>query len=160
MRRTFFLLCCLSCLTGTEVARAAATPSGARVGEIEVREGNGGMPCFTVPEREELRYGAPDFRAIEVSDGAAALMWKMHIPKERTFSVSYHMCIPYAGRLAVLPQTPALPLRANRLYEVVISADPPREGAAVRLYRGRFCVSGTDGAWKVNSDSTRCQTVR
>lgn len=160
MWRRSFLLISLSCLAGTGAAHAAATQGAARVGEIEVREGNGGMPCFTVPEREELRFGAPDFRAIVVSDGAAALMWKMHIPKDRTFSVSYHMCIPYAGRLAVLPQTPAVPLRANRLYDVVISADPPHEGAAARLYRGRFCVSGTDGAWKVNSDSTQCKSVR
>ena len=129
--------------------------AAARVGAIEVRDGHGGMPCFTVSEQEERRSGTPDFRAIVVTDGAS-VMWKMGMPKSRSFSMSYHMCIPYAGRLPVLPQTPAASLHAGKAYDVTVTVDAPRNATAPRLYRGRFCVNGKEGAWKTISDSNLC----
>ncbi len=129
---------------------STATAGAARTGEIEVRDGSSGVPCFTVPEREERRGGAPNFQSIVVVEAgrANAVMWKMAMPATRSFPVSFRMCIPYAGRLPVLPQTPAAPLRPGRSYEVTIAAEPATRGGP-RSYRARFCVSGEAGALKV-----------
>ena len=116
----------------------------ARVGQLEVRSGNGGAPCFTVSEAEEKRGGAPDFQSITVSDptgGVKAIMWNMAMPGQRTFPVSFRMCVPYAGRLPVLPQTPAAMLQPGRVYEVAIEARRPVGAGAPRSYRARFCVA-------------------
>ncbi len=113
---------------------AAAAP---RIGELEVRQGNGGAPCFSISEAEEQRGGAPNFDAITVSDGKAVL-WTMVMPKQRTFPVTFRMCIPYAGRLPVLPQTPAAELQVGRAYDVYVATRKP--GAAPQGYRARFCL--------------------
>src|SRR6476660_9285556 len=87
-------------------AAALDSVAGPRVGELVVRTGSSGVPCFTISEAEEARSGAPDFHAIAVSEGKNVL-WGMTMHGQRTFPVSFRMCIPYAGRLPVLPQTPA-----------------------------------------------------
>jgi hypothetical protein len=122
----------------------ASAPGGAapRTGEAEVREASNGTPCFTIPEREERRGGAPNFQAVTVYDPAAkpkAKMWAMAMPAERTFPVTSSMCIPYAGRLRALPQTAAVPLQSGKVYEVFIDAhgDAPN---APRGYAARFCL--------------------
>ncbi len=126
---------------------AVATPrlcdAAAQMGQLEVRTGNGGAPCFTISEADEKRGGAPNFHAITVSDlshGARTTMWSMAMPAQRTFPVSFRMCVPYAGRLAVLPQTPAAPLQPGRVYEVTIEARGPIVRGAPRSYRAHFCV--------------------
>ena len=116
----------------------------ARVGQLEVKSGTGGAPCFTISEAEEMRGGAPDFQSITVSDaagGAKAIMWNMAMPGQRTFPVSFRMCVPYAGRLPVLPQTPAAVLQPGRVYEVAIETRKPVGAGAARSYRARFCVA-------------------
>lgn len=123
------------------LAVAPATEA-ARTGELEVREGKAGVPCFTISQAEEERGGAPDFLAISVVEagpGAKMLMWRMEMPQARTFPVSFRMCIPYAGRLPVLPQRPARPLQPGRPYEVTIEAAAPQQ-AGPRVYRARFCL--------------------
>jgi hypothetical protein len=157
MRFNFFLPSSLVIVTALLApARAGAAT---HVGDIEVREGNSTVPCFTVSEQEEKRWGTPNFRAIVVSDGPD-VMWKMSLPTSRTFSVSYHMCIPYAGRLPVLPQTPAAPLRPGRMYDVIIRADAQKTTSAPRLYKGKFCVAGQEGQWQLIEDSKQCKSVR
>lgn len=132
LRRILLLSLALPPLTG-----AAA---GGRVGELDVRVGNNGAPCFTVSAREEERSGAPQFQSITVSEpGAYAPMWAMTMPRGRTFALAYYMCVPYGGRPPVLPQTRASALQRGRPYEVVVNALPARAGAP-RQYRGRFCV--------------------
>ena len=115
----------------------------ARVGQLEVKSGNGGAPCFTVSEAEEKRGGAPNFQSITVTEaaGARAVMWSMAMPGQRTFPVSFRMCVPYAGRLPVLPQTPAAALQPGRVYEVAIEARKPVGAGAARSYRARFCIA-------------------
>ncbi len=110
-----------------------------RVGELSVRPGSGGQPCFTISEEEEVRAGPPNFHSITVSEGKTTL-WSMAMPAHRTFPVSFRMCIPYAGRLPVLPQTPAAELQADRVYEVLIESRQPPSGALPRSYRARFCM--------------------
>lgn len=123
---------------------AAAPAVGAvRSGELEVREGKAGVPCFTISETEERRGGAPDFHAISVAEtgaGARNVMWTMSMPKARTFPVTFRMCIPYAGRLPVLPQTPAAALQPGRPYEVTIEVRARQQANAPRYYRARFCL--------------------
>ena len=131
----------------------AQAAGAARVGELEVREGNAGVPCFTIPEAEERRAGAPDFQAISVVEtGAKTPLWSMVMPKARTFPVSFRMCIPYAGRLPVLPQTPAAALQPGRPYDVTIEVRAPQQAGAPRNYRARFClVSQGKGAPRVRN---------
>jgi hypothetical protein len=116
----------------------AGGASASRVGEAEVRDANKGQPCFTISEREERRGGAPDFEAISVVDTSVKpheTMWKMSMPRGRTFPVMFSMCIPYAGRVQSLPQTRAAELEAGKVYEVMIEV---RGGAA--SYGARFCL--------------------
>lgn len=137
MHASVFILC--AWVLGLAVAPAAGA---VRPGELEVRQGKDGMPCFTIPQAEEERSGAPDFRAISVVEagpGAKTLMWSMEMPQARTFPVTFRMCIPYAGRLPVLPQTPARALQTGRPYDVTVAAAAPQQGGP-RLYRARFCL--------------------
>jgi hypothetical protein len=121
-----------------------ATPVHARVGEAEVREGPRGGPCFTIAARE-ARLGAPDFQAIAVSDGGHPV-WKMAMPKDRTFPLTYGMCVPYGGRVAALPRTASVPLSPGRVYSLRIDARPGR-GRAASAYEARFCLArGRDGS--------------
>lgn len=124
-----------------------------RAGELIVTQGHGGVPCFSISEAQELRAGAPNFHAITVNEaGVKGALWTMTMPRERTFPVSFRMCVPYAGRLPVLPQTAAAPLHPGRLYEVTIEARAPFAANVPRSYRARFCLQkGTGGAAAVRS---------
>lgn len=148
MRARSIILCALA--LGLVCARAAGA---VRIGELEVREGNAGVPCFTIPEAEERRSGAPDFQSISVVDaGARVLMWSMAMPRPRTFPVSFRMCIPYAGRLPVLPQTPAAALQPGKPYDVTIEVRAPQQAGAPHSYRARFCLVGQEpGALRVRN---------
>ena len=132
-------------------ALLAAAPGHAapRVGEIDIRTGSSGVPCFTITAAEEQRSGEPNFQSIAVSDSAAGVMWKMAMPKPRTFPLTIHMCVPYGGRLPVLPQTPSARLQSGKTYDVAIQVAPSRVAGAPRFYRGRFCVKGNEGAWTI-----------
>ena len=126
---------------GAQGVCAAAAPRA--VGEAAVRLNAAGLPCFTISEEAERRDGAPDFQSISVSDvatGVKGAMWAMSMPGSRTFPVSYRMCIPYAGRLPVLPQTPAGALDNGKVYEVSIQVRKPLTAAAPRAYRALFCL--------------------
>lgn len=130
------LTLCLACLTVLP-AQAAR-----RVGEAEVRAGANGVPCFTISQREEGRGGAPDFASISVTASQERVsMWRMAMPRARTFPVAWSMCIPYAGRVLALPQTPALPLESGKVYTVRIDARPGKGGAMPLRYQARFCLS-------------------
>lgn len=116
--------------------------AAARVGELEVRSGSNAAPCFTVSAEEEMHGGSPQFQSIVVRDATStAPMWSMAMPKGRTFALAPYMCVPYGGRPAVLPQTPAVPLQRGRIYEVGVHALPYKPGGP-RQYRARFCVGG------------------
>ncbi|MBW8899817.1 MAG: hypothetical protein JF619_17280 [Massilia sp.] len=111
----------------------------ARVGEAEVREGPRGGPCFTITPHEE-RLGTPDFQGIVVWEGAHPL-WKMTMPKERTFPLTYGMCVPYGGRVASLPRTVSGPLVPGRIYSLRIEARPGGGGRTAPFYEARFCLA-------------------
>jgi hypothetical protein len=115
---------------------------GGRVGEAEVRAGANGEPCFTISAREERRGGTPNFEAIAVLDPQARrpLLWRMAMPRERTFPVTFSMCIPYAGRVQALPQTPAARLEPARIYQVRIEPRGAR-GSMATVYEARFCLA-------------------
>lgn len=115
-----------------------------RIGEVEVRAGANGVPCFTISEREEKRGGTPDFQAVTVSDSGGKPMWKMAMPRERTFPVTHSMCIPYAGRVPALPQTPAAMLETGKPYQVLIEARNARTAGGPVRYQGSFCL-GLEG---------------
>jgi hypothetical protein len=142
----------LRCLIVLALAAGAGQCCAARVGELLVREGDAGVPCFTIPQAEEERSGAPDFEDITVTEaGVKTVLWKMTMPAQRTFAVSFRMCIPYAGRVPVLPQTAAAPLTAGKLYEVAISARGQRSALSPKAYRGRFCLVPAAGVLRVRN---------
>jgi hypothetical protein len=117
----------------------AAAPAHARVGEAEVREGPRGGPCFTITPREE-RLGTPDFQAIVVWEGARPV-WKMTMPRDRTFPLTFGMCVPYGGRVASLPRTASVPLAPGRVYSLRIEARPRGNGRTAAAYEARFCLA-------------------
>jgi hypothetical protein len=125
----------------------AGAPPAARIGEAEVREAPNGVPCFTISQREERRGGTPNFDAVTVTDAMARrpVLWKMAMPRHRTFPVSFSMCIPYAGRVQALPQTPAAQLETGRVYQVRIDARPSRGLNTPAAYEARFCLSRQHG---------------
>jgi hypothetical protein len=111
----------------------------ARVGAAEVREGPRGGPCFTISPREE-REGLPDFHSVTVSDGQR-LLWKMTMPPDRTFPLSFSMCVPYGGQVASLPRTQAAALEPGKVYYLRIDARPGKVHAAAQAYEARFCLA-------------------
>jgi hypothetical protein len=128
--------CCL--LLAAANARAAV----GRVGEAEVRESPNGDPCFTISDHEERHFGTPNFDAVVVLDPQAKrpVLWRMAMPRERTFPVVFSMCIPYGGRVPALPQTPAAKLEPGKVYRVRIEARAAR-GSVAGAYAARFCLA-------------------
>jgi len=110
----------------------------ARTGAAEVREGPRGGPCFTITPKEEVR-GTPDFQSVTVSDGQRP-QWKMTMPPERTFPLSFSMCVPYGGQVASLPHTPAAELQTGKVYYLRIEARPGKLRGAAQAYEARFCL--------------------
>lgn len=135
------------------VLLAPPAQAARRIGEVEVRAGANGVPCFTISDREEQRGGAPDFEAVTVSDSSGKPMWKMTMPRERTFPVTHSMCIPYAGRVQALPQTPAAVLEAGRAYQVLIDARKAKNAASPLRYLAWFCLVPGTGLAAVNTSS-------
>jgi hypothetical protein len=111
----------------------------ARIGAAEVREGPRGGPCFTISPREE-REGTPDFHAVTVSDGQH-MLWKMTMPPERTFSLSFSMCVPYGGQVASLPHTRAAALESGKVYYLRIDVRPGKVRSTAQAYAARFCLA-------------------
>ena len=124
------------CLASLLTLPAAAAR---RIGEAEVRTGKNSLPCFTIAEREEERGGNLDFQAVTVTTGGRTV-WRMAMPRERTFALAFSMCIPYGGRVQALPQTPAAPLASGTVYTVQLDTRPGRNGAAPLRYTARFCM--------------------
>jgi hypothetical protein len=133
----FPLLSCALCALASALAPTAGAI--ARIGAAEVREGPRGGPCFTISPREE-REGMPDFHAVTVSDGQR-LLWKMTMPPDRTFPLSFSMCVPYGGQVASLPRTQAAVLEAGKVYYLRIDARPGKVHAAAPAYEARFCLA-------------------
>jgi hypothetical protein len=142
----------------------AAQAPAPRLGEAEVRETKGGLPCFTISQREEQRGGAPDFQAVTVYDPSSrprAKMWTMAMPPDRTFPVLFSMCIPYAGRVQSLPQTMSVMLETGKVYEVVIDARPGGGPNQPRGYGARFCLAKQpDGSVQVRHIGAGAQEGR
>ncbi|QNA90027.1 hypothetical protein G4G28_18770 [Massilia sp. Dwa41.01b] len=109
-----------------------------RVGEAEVRAGANGNACFTIAMDEERRGGGPEFQSVKVSAPGGTVMWKMAMPRERTFPLNASMCIPYGGRVPALPQTAAAPLAEGVVYQVQI--DTRQTGNRPTHYLARFCL--------------------
>lgn len=130
------LTLCLACLS------ALPAQAARRVGEGEVRSGANGVPCFTISQREERRSGTPDFASITVTAfQEKTALWRMAMPRERTFPVTFSMCIPYGGRVPALPQTPAAALKEGEIYTVIIDTRPGKSAARPLRYQARFCLA-------------------
>ena len=142
------------CLAGLLTLHAQAAR---RIGEAQVRSGKNDLPCFTIAEREEQRGGSPDFQAVTITAGERVL-WRMAMPRERTFPLASSMCIPYGGRVQALPQTPAAPLERGIVYGVELESRPGKRAAAT-AYKARFCLArrpdGSTSARQIGADQRK-----
>jgi hypothetical protein len=155
MNRTLSL-----CFAGLLLLPAQAAP---RVGEAAVRADANGLPCFTISEREEQRSGTPDFEAITVTEGERVL-WHMALPRDRSFPVSFSMCIPYGGRVPALPQTPVGLLGDGKVYTVRVEVRPGRNASIPLRYQTRFCLteqaSGRTRLHQLDADERQGRAAR
>ncbi|MFC5510484.1 hypothetical protein ACFPOU_04985 [Massilia jejuensis] len=120
-----------------------------RVGEAQVRTGKGNLPCFTIGDREESRGASPDFQSVTVTAGER-ILWRMAMPRERTFALSASMCIPYGGRVPALPQTPAAALASGIIYAVQLDTRSGKSATEPVRYVTRFCLARrSNGAMRV-----------
>jgi len=104
-----------------------------------VRTGANGVPCFTVDAAADSDSTA-QFRAVTVIDAMTrATMWQMALPGGRSFALVPTVCVPYAGRVAALPQTPAAALVAGRTYRVALEM---HNGDVRQTVTADFCVVG------------------
>lgn len=131
-----------------------------RVGELQVRADANGQPCFTISEREEGRGGSPDFQSITVSEGPR-ILWRMAMPRERTFPMNASMCVPYGGRVPALPQTQAVSLDEGKTYVVALEVRPGKDMTVPLRYQGRFCLkSGRPGRSDMRDREAEAQPAR
>jgi hypothetical protein len=122
-----------------------------------VRADSNGRPCFTVDAAAEARDGTAQFRSVTVSDAAAGtVVWQMALPSGRSFALTRSICVPYAGRVNALPQTPAATLVTGRVYQVTLAVrnwDRPR---APRAYTAHFCLVGKAEAVHQLEEAANC----
>ena len=134
-----------------------------RIGEAQVRTGKNDLPCFTIAEREEKRSGSPDFQSVTVT-AAERTLWRMVMPRERTFALASSMCIPYGGRVQALPQTAAAPLGSGTVYTVQLETRPGRSAAAPLRYAARFCLArqadGKTAVYDLGADERSARDLR
>ena len=138
-------------------ALAGSDREPARGAAAHVRAGVNGEPCFTVDAASERQDGTAQFRGLTVADTIThATMWQMTLPSGRTFAMTHTICIPYAGRVAALPQTPADELLAGRAYQVTLAVRNWDHPAAPRAYTATFCLVGPARAVTVVRDRQIC----
>lgn len=136
---------------------ALAVPG--RGAQATVRVGADGNPCFTVDAATERSDGTGQFRALRVVDAVTRVtMWQMALPSGRSFALTHTICIPYAGRVAALPQTPAAALVAGRVYRVALVVHHWANVAAPLTYAADFCVAGRPQAVHLLPDGGNCPT--
>lgn len=138
-------------------ALAGSDREPAREAAAHVRAGKNGEPCFTVDAASEQQDGTAQFRGLTVVDTVThAIMWQMALPSGRSFPLTYTVCIPYAGRVAALPQTPAAALADGRMYQVTLAVRNWNRPAAPRAYSATFCLAGPARAVTVVRDGQIC----
>lgn len=122
-----------------------------------VRADSNGRPCFTVDAVAEDRDGTAQFRSITVTDVAAGTVaWQMALPSGRSFPLVHTICIPYAGRVNALPQTPAATLVAERIYRVELAVRNWDRPKAPRAYTAHFCLVGKEEAVRQLDEGASC----
>ena len=118
-------------------------PAVAMPAPATVRADSNGQPCFTVDAAAEQRDGTAQFRSVTVTDvGSAGAAWEMSLPGGRSFALTHTICIPYAGRVTALPQTPAAVLAPGRVYRVTLAVRNWDRPKAPRAYIAHFCLVG------------------
>jgi len=138
-------------------ALAGSDRESARGAAAHVRAGVNGDPCFTVDAASERQDGTAQFRGLTVVDTIThAAMWQMALPSGRTFALTHTICIPYAGRVAALPQTPADELLVGRAYQVTLAVRNWDHPAAPRAYTATFCLVGAARVVTVVRDGQIC----
>jgi hypothetical protein len=122
-----------------------------------VRADSNGQPCFTVDAAAEQRDGMAQFLSVTVTDVArAGAAWEMALPSGRSFALTHTICIPYAGRVTALPQTPAAALAPGRVYRVTLAVRNWDRPKAPRAYTAHFCLVGPGRAVRQVEERAGC----
>jgi len=125
-----------------------------------VRAGSNGEPCFSVDAQAERADGVAQFRAVTVVEPATGrLMWQMALPGDRSFALTHAICIPYAGRVPALPQTPAVALVAGRVYRVELAVHNAGNPKAPTAYTVDFCLAGKASVPRQLGGGASCPSV-
>jgi hypothetical protein len=136
---------------------AVLVPMVAVPAPATVRADSNGRPCFTVDAVAEERDGTAQFRSVTVTDVAVGtVVWRMALPSGRSFALTRSICIPYAGRVNALPQTPAATLVTGRIYQVVLAVRNWERPKAPRVYIAHFCLVGKTEAVRQLDDGESC----
>jgi hypothetical protein len=132
-------------------------PAVAMPAPATVRADSNGQPCFTVDAAAEQRDGTAQFRSVTVTDvGSAGAAWEMSLPGGRSFALTHTICIPYAGRVTALPQTPAAVLAPGRIYRVTLAVRNWDRPKAPRAYTAHFCLVGPGRAVRQVEERAGC----
>ena len=135
----------------------ALVPVVALPAPANVRADSNGKPCFTVDAAAEQQDGTTQFRSVTVVDVAdASLAWQMALPSGRSFALTHTICIPYAGRVTALPQTPAAALVPGRVYRVTLAVRNWDRPKAPRAYTAHFCLVGEARAVRQLDEGAGC----
>lgn len=122
---------------------AVLVPESVFSAPASVRVDSNGRPCFTVDAAAEQKDGTAQFRSITVTEAASgAVAWQMALPSGRSFALTHAVCIPYAGRVNALPQTPAVILVEGRVYRATLAVRNWERPRAPRAYTAQFCIAG------------------
>jgi hypothetical protein len=125
-----------------------------------VRAGSNGEPCFSVDAQAERADGVAQFRAVTVVEPASGrLMWQMALPGGRSFALTHAICIPYAGRVPALPQTPAVALVAGHVYRVELAVRNGANPKAPKAYTANFCLAGKAPVLRQLDGGASCPSV-
>lgn len=124
-----------------------------RIGEAEVRQIDG-VPCFTIPIKEEQRAGgAPRLSALSVYDASTAPtteIWSFASPFAKMPTLSSDVCIPYGRAPTGSETTKSIPLQVGKKYGVILNTVRVDPSDPTFAYDARFClVANPNGGVRV-----------
>lgn len=144
--RTMVLIVLVSSATG-----ACAT---SRMGEAEVRQVDG-VPCFTIPIKEEQRAGgAPRLSALSVYDASVVPtteIWSFTSKSAKMPTLSSGACILYGQAPSGSEGTKSIPLQIGNKYGVILSTERVDPSDPTFGYDAKFClVANPSGSVRVH----------
>lgn len=137
------------------VASTDSTLATSRMGEVDVRD-EGGVPCFGISKKEELRAGVPMLSSLKVYDVTAkpgSVVWSFELrPSGKSQPIPSNTCIRYGQAPRGFDIGNAeIPLGIGKVYAVEFGATPQDATDPTFGYDAKFClISRPDGGVRVH----------